>query len=182
MIAQSPAAIGCFAVLAASLLLTTTSPANSTHWIAEIEGSSMAPTLQGERVVFRCSTCQHQLVFDRETASQRQVLPCDACNSVQLLPENSEILHPDRVVIRPICSAEVVHLGAIVAIDHPLFGQVIKRVSARPAGGYFVTGDNPLESIDSRNPRFGILSHNQIRGIVVKILPSRPLAVAKRSR
>ena len=74
----------------------------------------------------------------------------------------------DKVVVAPV---SVVHIGEIVLAEHPIKQSVriIKRVSEITADGrYFLVGDNPLESSDSRS--FGAVSANLIIGRITSKL------------
>lgn len=70
----------------------------------------------------------------------------------------------DRVLVDP---RAAVRVGDIVLAAHPIKAsvQMIKRVSEiTPEGRYFLVGDSPLESSDSRS--FGAVSANLIIGRV----------------
>jgi hypothetical protein len=181
MIAQPPAAIGSFLILAGGLLFTTLAPPKRDYWVGEIQGTSMSPTLCGERVTFNCRYCGTRLIFDRETADRLALHRCDQCQTWQIVAKTAIQLRAYRVVIAPLPKDHAVPLGAIVAINHPKFGKTIKRISALQGDQYFVIGDSQ-HSTDSRNPEFGTIQQSQILGIVVKILPTIPLAPPKRSR
>lgn len=170
MIAHPPVVIGSFFMLAGALLLAAISPAKTDFWIAEIEGPSMAPALHGERVSFSCVNCRHRVEVESQSAEQVSVIRCDFCHTNQVLPKLAPRLPSDRVIIAPPPPDGPIALGAMVAIEHPDFGLTIKRVASVTPRGYYVTGDNQAESLDSRNPRFGLIPRDQIRGIVVKIL------------
>jgi nickel-type superoxide dismutase maturation protease len=74
----------------------------------------------------------------------------------------------DKVIVAP---ASIVRIGDIVLAEHPIKGSVriIKRVSEiTPEGRYFLVGDSPLESSDSRS--FGAVSANLILGRITSKL------------
>lgn len=70
----------------------------------------------------------------------------------------------DRVIV---CSGRQVAVGDIVLARHPFKSsvQLIKRVAEiNDDGRYFLMGDNPIESSDSRS--FGTLASDSIIGRV----------------
>ena len=67
--------------------------------------------------------------------------------------------------------------GRIVVFRQPRGGRgrSIKRVAAREAGGWFLLGDNPPRSTDSR--AYGVVPEGQIEAIVIaRYGPPRRLA------
>ena len=66
----------------------------------------------------------------------------------------------------------VVSGGAVVVVTHPGQGQLmIKRLSAPCNGGWWVLGDNPASSSDSR--QFGPIAATAIRAIATAVVPSK---------
>ena len=61
-------------------------------------------------------------------------------------------------------------VGDIVLAEHPSRADfmIVKRVCQITDGKYFLQGDNPCESTDSRN--YGYLSNEQIHGRIVSRL------------
>ncbi|WP_286206508.1 S24/S26 family peptidase [Sessilibacter corallicola] len=56
-------------------------------------------------------------------------------------------------------------IGDVVAIDHPSYGLIIKRVTELNANGScFVAGDNPNSTPQSS---FGLIDKNQVLGKVI---------------
>jgi predicted RNA-binding Zn-ribbon protein involved in translation (DUF1610 family) len=179
MIARPTALIGSFLLLALGLVLGAIPGAKSEFWFSEIDGTSMTPTLWGERIAFPCGKCGEQLCFDRKTSNEQPLLTCDQCGAIQIAPKTSIFIRPDRVLVGPVPKLSPITPGTLVVINHLKFGATIKRVSSYDNGRYFVLGDNQETSVDSRNADFGLIPSNLIRGIVVKILPSIPASSAK---
>ena len=76
----------------------------------------------------------------------------------------------DRVIAIPYLG-EQLKCGAVVVVTHPGQGQLmIKRLSAPCNGGWWVLGDNPASSIDSRH--FGPVAATAIRAIATAVVPS----------
>lgn len=74
----------------------------------------------------------------------------------------------DRVIVDPRAD---VRTGDIVLADHPFKSSVriLKRVTEITADGrYFLEGDNPVESSDSRS--FGSIAASDIRGRVISVV------------
>lgn len=182
MTAQPVPMIGSLLITAAGLLFASVGSPPSRYWIGEVDGSSMTPTLFGRRQVFRCLECGKPCEFEIAELADVPVFRCTSCNTWQRAREPIARIPADRVVLIASIGDRDLAPGAVVAIDHPIFGLTAKRIASVCASGYEVIGDNPVLSLDSRNPRFGPVARNQIRGIVVKILPARPLAPVKRSR
>ena len=62
--------------------------------------------------------------------------------------------------------------GDVVAIDcRGLDSVIVKRIDHIEPGGFYVLGDNKDASIDSRDPRVGIIKADDIIGF---ILPNKP--------
>jgi nickel-type superoxide dismutase maturation protease len=77
----------------------------------------------------------------------------------------------DRVIAIPY-RGEQLQSGAVVVMTHP--NQVklmIKRLSAPCNGGWWVMGDNPSSSSDSR--QFGPIAATAIRAIATAVVPSK---------
>lgn len=182
IVTPPPAAMGSLLVLAAGLLIAVTPTVKSRYWIAEVQGRSMSPTLRAGRTYFPCLECGRLREFELDEETQVSVFRCTHCSTWQRARKPVDRIPADRVVLTSGFHERDLKPGAIVAIDHPIFGLTGKRITRVLPDGYFVVGDNPVESIDSRNPRFGLVSRQQICGIVVKVLPAIPLAPAKRSR
>ena len=80
------------------------------------------------------------------------------------------LCHGDRVIARP-CSADQLRPGDIVLARHPLDEQLlIKRLSKRCADGWWVLGDNPTASTDSRH--FGVIPDALVMAVVTAIAPA----------
>lgn len=59
-------------------------------------------------------------------------------------------------------------VGDVVVVQHPHHNTLLlKRITSAQNNAYFVEGDNPAHSTDSKN--FGALSKKQIIGKVIKI-------------
>jgi hypothetical protein len=177
-----PAAIGSLLVIAAGLWISLTPTVKSRYCIAEVQGTSMSPTMRDGRTVFSCRECGQLCELETEEEAEVSVFRCDHCKTWQRAHQPVARIPADRVVLATSFQQGDLKPGAIVAIDHPIFGLTGKRIASVTDQGYFVLGDNPYLSLDSRNARFGLVPRAQIRGIVVKILPGMPLAAAKRSR
>ncbi len=179
MIDRPTALLGSFVLLAFGLILGAIPGAKSEFWFSEIDGTSMTPTLWGERIAFPCGKCGEQLCFDRKTSNEQPLLKCDRCGAIQIAPKTLTLICADRVLVRPAPTLSPITPGMLVVINHPKFGATIKRVSSYDNGKYFVLGDNQQISVDSRDAEFGLIPSDQIRGIVVKIMPAIPASTAK---
>ena len=79
--------------------------------------------------------------------------------------------HGDRVIAIPY-RGEQLQSGAVVVMTHPGQGQlIIKRLSAPCHGGWWVLGDNPASSSDSR--QFGPVAATAIKAIATAFVPSK---------
>ena len=77
----------------------------------------------------------------------------------------------DRVIAIPY-RGEQLQSGAVVVVTHPGQRQLmIKRLSAPCDGGWWVLGDNPPSSSDSR--QFGPVAATAIRAIATAVVPSK---------
>jgi nickel-type superoxide dismutase maturation protease len=77
----------------------------------------------------------------------------------------------DRVIARPY-HGEPLQRGAVVLLSHPRTGQrMIKRLSHPCQGGWWVLGDNPASSSDSRH--FGAVAATAIEAIATAVVPSK---------
>ena len=77
----------------------------------------------------------------------------------------------DRVIATPY-RGEQLQSGAVVVVTHPGQRQLlIKRLSAPCNGGWWVLGDNPASSSDSR--QFGSVAATTIRAIATAVVPSK---------
>ena len=77
----------------------------------------------------------------------------------------------DRVIATPY-SGEQLQSGAVVLLMHPSQGHLmLKRLSHPCNGGWWVLGDNPASSSDSR--QFGPVAATAIRAIATAVVPSK---------
>ena len=77
----------------------------------------------------------------------------------------------DRVIAIPY-RGEQLQSGAVVVMTHPnQVKLIIKRLSAPCKGGWWVLGDNPASSSDSR--QFGPVAATAIRAIATAVVPSK---------
>ena len=81
------------------------------------------------------------------------------------------LCHGDRVIARP-CRADQLQPGVIVLARHPLLQDqlLIKRLSKRCAKGWWVLGDNPAASTDSRH--FGAIPDELVLAVVTAMAPA----------
>lgn len=170
---------GSFLLLVIGLALATTPTVAKKYWISEIEGASMAPTIWGERIAFPCVRCGTGMRVDRKLTEEQPVVRCEHCGALQIAPKKASKIPADRVLMGPAPETGLIEPRRLVVIEHPEFGLTIKRVRSVTEGAYFVTGDNVDFSLDSRDPRFGVVTRRQIRGVVVKILPAIAASKAK---
>ena len=81
-------------------------------------------------------------------------------------------LHPqDRVLVKRWTSGRSAPLGQIVVAWHPDSSdlRVIKRLRWSDAKGFWLEGDNPAESTDSR--QLGWFNPENLIGVVVGVIP-----------
>jgi len=77
----------------------------------------------------------------------------------------------DRVIAIPYRGKQL-QSGSVVVVKHPSRRQLmIKRLSAPCNGGWWVLGDNPASSDDSR--QFGPVAATAIRAIATAVVPSK---------
>jgi nickel-type superoxide dismutase maturation protease len=77
----------------------------------------------------------------------------------------------DRVIATPY-RGEQLQRGTVVLLSHPMTGQrMIKRLSHPCQGGWWVLGDNPTNSSDSR--QFGAVAATAIEAIATAVVPSK---------
>jgi DNA-directed RNA polymerase subunit RPC12/RpoP len=157
-------------MLVVGLGMAAAPAAKSPYWVSEVQGASMWPALCGARTAFVCLECGRRCELDIEEAAQVSVFRCSHCNTWQRTRNPVARLSGDRVILLAVFDERELRPGAIVAVEHPIFGMTGKRIDSVTPRGYFVVGDNEAASLDSRNPRFGLVSRDQIRGVVVKIL------------
>tara|TARA_B100000700_G_scaffold317791_1_gene409745 strand:- start:256 stop:534 length:279 start_codon:yes stop_codon:yes gene_type:complete len=79
----------------------------------------------------------------------------------------------DIIIYKPLISLNEKHLikeQSILVLKEPFnpFNLIIKRLHYRTINGLYIQGDNPTESIDSRN--FGFVSLDNLCGIVEHII------------
>jgi signal peptidase I len=139
MILRIPVAVGSLVVLALSLGLAGAPLSSPQRWIGEVEGDSMTPTLVGQRAIFPCQHCGEVNCFSQETIELNSLLQCSSCQEWQTVPQDARQIAADRVVVEPAAPGRSFRTGEIVAIEHPQFGRIIKRIAAGPGDTVRVT-------------------------------------------